>query len=112
MEWTEEEFFANGGTTAFIDRLSASLGIHASTIKVVSVYEGSLSVDYEISATPEEPLNIDQLKEVQRSSFATGTVDLGAPVLDVAAGEEKVVEDGVVTAAGFDPVVITMTDTN
>lgn len=64
MEWTKDEFFANGGTTAFIDRLSASLGIHASTIKVVSVYEGSLNVDYELAATADEPLSIDQLRAV------------------------------------------------
>jgi len=64
MEWTKDEFFAEGGTTAFVDRLAASLGIHASTIKVVSVYEGSLSVEYEIAATADEPLNIDQLREV------------------------------------------------
>jgi len=38
MEWSMEEFFADGGTTKFVDRLAGSLGIHASTIKVVSVY--------------------------------------------------------------------------
>jgi hypothetical protein len=49
MEWTMSDFFASGGTTKFIDRLSASLGIHASSIKIVSVYEGSLIINYEIS---------------------------------------------------------------
>lgn len=49
MEWTLDAFFADGGTTTFTDRLAASLGIHASSIKVVSVYEGSVIVDYEIS---------------------------------------------------------------
>jgi len=48
MEWTQKEFFSNGGTTAFVDRVAGSLGIHASTIKVVSVYEGSLVVNYDI----------------------------------------------------------------
>lgn len=48
MEWTFAEFFAAGGTTKFVDRLSAALGIHASDVKIVSVYEGSLVVDYEI----------------------------------------------------------------
>lgn len=50
MEWTLDEFFADGGTTTFMDRVAASLGIHASTIKMVSVYEGSLIVNYEIQA--------------------------------------------------------------
>ena len=49
MEWSMDAFFANGGTTSFMDRVAASLGIHASTIKIVSVYEGSLVVNYEIS---------------------------------------------------------------
>lgn len=52
---------SNGGTTKFIDRVAGSLGIHASTIKVVSVYEGSLVVNYNIvaddnDANPEDTL--------------------------------------------------------
>lgn len=43
-----DEFFSNGGTTKFIDRVAGSLGIHASTIKVVSVYEGSVVLNYDI----------------------------------------------------------------
>jgi len=50
MEWSLDAFFSNGGTTSFMDRVAAGLGIHASTIKIVSVYEGSLVVNYEISA--------------------------------------------------------------
>ena len=38
MEWTMDAFFASGGTTTFMDRLAGSLGIHASDIKMVSVY--------------------------------------------------------------------------
>jgi len=48
MEWSVKDFFAAGGTTSFMDRLAGSLGIHASTIKMVSVYEGSLVVNYEV----------------------------------------------------------------
>lgn len=44
------EFFANGGTTTFVDRVAGSLGIHASTIKIVSVYEGSVVLNYDIVA--------------------------------------------------------------
>jgi hypothetical protein len=46
MEWTLNEFFSKGGTTKFVDRLCGSLGIHASTVKIVSVYEGSLIINY------------------------------------------------------------------
>jgi hypothetical protein len=48
MEWTFDEFFTAGGSTTFMDRIAGSLGIHASTIKIVSVYEGSLVVNYAI----------------------------------------------------------------
>jgi hypothetical protein len=46
LNWTLEGFYADGGTTKFIDRLSSVLGIHASTVKVVSVYEGSAVIVY------------------------------------------------------------------
>jgi hypothetical protein len=45
------EFFAQGGTTKFIDRLSAVLNIHASTIKIVQVWEGSTNIAYSIAPT-------------------------------------------------------------
>ena len=38
MNWTLDGFYSHSGTTAFVDRLAASLGIHASNIKIVSVY--------------------------------------------------------------------------
>ena len=61
MEWTFAEFFADGGTTTFVDRLTSSLGIHASQVKIVSVYEGSLVVNYEIE--PEEDQTLESLEE-------------------------------------------------
>lgn len=63
MEWTFDEFFSNGGTTTFIDRVAGSLGIHASTIKIVSVYEGSLVVNYEIRN--DDPVALASIKETQ-----------------------------------------------
>lgn len=48
LEWTFEEFWADGGTTKFADRMSAALGIHASDIKIVSVYKGSVGIEYVI----------------------------------------------------------------
>mmetsp|Transcript_41470 Transcript_41470/g.63276 ORF Transcript_41470/g.63276 Transcript_41470/m.63276 type:complete len:228 (+) Transcript_41470:852-1535(+) len=110
MEWTMEEFFADGGTTKFVDRLAGSLGIHASDIKVVSVYTGSLVVNYEIEAESEEALS--KVEETQTKAFASGGVDLGAPVLDVAAGSVAIISDGIVTAPGYDPVIITATESN
>lgn len=112
MEWTKKEFFAKGGTTAFVDRLCGALGIHASTVKVVGVYEGSLSVNYEITPSKDEPLSLDQIKAKQTEKFATGKVDLGAPVLELEANGEKAVEDGVAVAPGFAGKVLVKTSSN
>jgi len=56
MEWTMDAFFSNGGTTSFMDRVAGSLGIHASTVKIVSVYEGSLVVNYEVTSPSNDPV--------------------------------------------------------
>jgi hypothetical protein len=65
MEWSVDEFFNNGGTTTFVDRVAGSLGIHASTIKVVSVYTGSLVVNYDI--------NVDDPADNSTSSESAST---------------------------------------
>lgn len=83
MEWTLSEFFSGGGTTAFVDRITASLGIHASEVKVVSVYEGSLVVNYEVMAPDDDPEVLQELEKKQTEQLNAGTVDLGAPVLEV-----------------------------
>jgi hypothetical protein len=92
----------DGGTTAFIDRLCASLGIHASTVKVVGVSSGSVVVNYEITPSADEPMSIDQIQAKQTQQFATGTIDLGAPILEATGNGDAIVQDGMVVAAGFE----------
>jgi hypothetical protein len=46
------QFYASGGTSTFADRLCSVLGIHPSSMKVVSVYEGSLVINYNIVQDP------------------------------------------------------------
>jgi len=48
VDWTLDEFFADGGTSAFIDRLASVLGIDASRIRVLQVYEGSVIILSEV----------------------------------------------------------------
>lgn len=52
MDWTLAEFYADGGTTRFVDRLAASLGIDSYRIKTIAVYEGSVIVVFSIEALP------------------------------------------------------------
>ena len=126
MEWTMDEFFAGGGTTSFMDRVAGSLGIHASTIKVVSVYDGSVVLNYDITPdTGQTSADLATIKAKQTQQFATGTMNLGAPILDVAVTTsssttsstedtpaESVISGGVVSAKGYDPVVLTKTTAN
>ena len=44
--------------------------------------------------------------------IAGGSLNFGAPILDITTNEQEMVTDGVVTAPGFDPVIITPTVTN
>jgi len=112
MEWTLEDFYAKGGTTTFVDRLAASLGIHVSTIKVVGVYEGSLVVDYNIFTANDDTTVLNTIQEKQVQQIATGKLDLGAPVLDFKQNNAPIVSDGVVTAPNYEPIIITPTKTN
>ena len=108
-----DQFYSDGGTTTFVDRLAASLGIHASTIKIVGVYTGSLIVDYVVHATDTTtPTELQALQQKQIALIASGQLNLGAPILDFAQNSETVVNDGILTAAGYDPVIITGTATN
>jgi hypothetical protein len=63
--------------------LAGSLGIHASTIKIVSVYEGSLVLNYEISVDDGNTAALASIKSKETDLFATGKMELGAPILDV-----------------------------
>lgn len=54
MEQSLDKFFNEGGTTKFVDRLTSSLGIDPSTVKIVSVYEGSLVVNYNLEVKEPE----------------------------------------------------------
>ena len=108
-----DEFFSAGGTTTFVDNVAGSLGIHASQIKVVSVYEGSLVINYDIvAAEGSDASSLKAIESQQTELFATGKMDLGAPILDVIAGDKSVVSDGTVSAEGYAPIVITKTAAN
>ena len=83
MEWTIDAFFKSGGTTTFMDRLAGSLGIHASNIKMVSVYQGSLVINYAITQDDNNKEALAQILQTQNSLYATNALNLGAPILDV-----------------------------
>lgn len=111
-----DEFYASGGVVSFTNRVAAALGIHASTIKTVAVYEGSLVVEFIILADDDECSISDQeasdngwdqdevadKEEECRAGYLTDTEDklakamvsetswIGAPVLDFTTSGETV----------------------
>lgn len=108
MEWTLDEFYADGGTSSFADRVSAALGVHRSQVKVVAVYYGSVNVQYVITALPDEEyyeessltagltaeeiaaIDIDTLVYEFENSLAdlvtSNAIDFGAEVLSADVG--------------------------
>jgi len=103
MEWTLEAFYAEGGVTRFADRIAASLGIDASRVKTVAVYEGSVIVDFFIEAIlgdPEPVKALEQIKEVLVEVVATGVANLGAPLLGLEGDDELLAGDPIPKAGG------------
>lgn len=58
MEWTLEEFYSNGGQTAFVDRVASTLGIHPSRVKTIQIYEGSVIVNFFLVDELEEEIQV------------------------------------------------------
>lgn len=91
MEWTLDEFYADGGVVSFADRVAAALGIHASTVKIVAVYEGSVIVDFFVEVEEEEEEDQTRVKKerIQRDLYNqlnNGQIGLGAPILGALTG--------------------------
>jgi hypothetical protein len=80
------QFFADGGTTTFADRVAASLGIKPANIKVVSVYEGSVIVDFQIIEDAAKTLlksgGLEKVQQALVDKLTKKTINLGAPILN------------------------------
>ena len=92
MNWTLAEFYADGGTTRFVDRMAASLGIPSYRIKTLAVYSGSVVVDFVVEADDqveetyeEASASLAAIQNVLVTKANDGTMDLGAPVLEIQA---------------------------
>ena len=90
LSWTLDEFYADGGPTAFADRVGAVLGIPAWRIKTVAVYKGSVVVDFMILADKAKKDPKAELK-AKGKLLTTKLADrstpwLGAPIISVTAG--------------------------
>lgn len=96
LDWTLDEFYADGGVTTFTDRISAVLGVHSSQIKTVAVYQGSVIIQYFVEAAPEDENPARSLKLAQLNfmdAVMGGTLSLGAPVIDALAAGQTIKTD-------------------
>jgi len=95
LNWTLDEFYADGGTTTFTDRVAASLGIPSWRIKTVAVYEGSVIVDFFILPDVDIPNPLDELKDIgtllKEKLLDVKDNWLGAPILDVDSDGESII---------------------
>lgn len=105
MDWTMAEFYSSGGTTRFVDRLAASLGIDSYRIKTVAVYTGSVVVDFVIESEENETreeaeASLAVVKSVLIEQADSGALDIGAPVLEIEAEVQIVTESLLVIPEG------------
>jgi len=79
--------------TSFIDNMAAVLGIHKADLKVVSVYEGSVIVDFEIieSITAAVPIVLEDIEATFVAAAAVMDTFMGAPVLGAIAAAAVVI---------------------
>jgi len=96
------QFFADGGTSKFVDRLAASLGIKVANVKIVTVFEGSVVVDFQVIEDNQKTLSskggIDKVKNVLTTKLTQKAMNLGAPILNVQVSSTKAT-DTTATAA-------------
>ena len=94
LEWTMADFFTDG-STLFVDKLTSSLGIHPSTVKIAGVWQGSVVFNFFIIPEPWNFIfqqnagitaaneNFSSLQDIFDFLVKNiKTMDLGYPVLD------------------------------
>jgi hypothetical protein len=111
------EFFKDGGTTKFVDRIAASLGIKAANVKVVSVYQGSVVVDFYIqddsSGTVAKKGGLANVQATLVTQITSNTINLGAPVLNLTVTTIKASTNGSASSGGSGattptPIIVTI----
>lgn len=87
LEFTMDEFFAKGGVTTFTDRMAAVLGIQKADLKVVSVYEGSTIVEFQVIDDPEAEVhvNLQEVKTIFDTVIKTVSTFMDSPILSAVA---------------------------
>jgi len=93
LDFSFDTFFEQGGVTSFVDNMAAVLGVHKADIKVVSVYEGSVIVDFEVieNLVAAVPIVLEDVQQVFQTAAAVMDTFMGAPVLGAIAAAAVIV---------------------
>lgn len=97
LEFSMDDFFSKGGVTTFVDRMAAVLGIQKADLKVVSVYEGSTIVEFQVIDNPEAeaPIDLKAVKSIFDTVIKTVETFMDSPILSaVADGSPVLFGDG------------------
>lgn len=101
LDWTLEGFYADGGVDTFTDRMAAVLGVHASQIKTVAVYEGSVIVEVFVESEPDDEDPQESLEQYHQrfvDAVMSGSTELGAPIID-AMSKNKILKTDYISEA-------------
>jgi hypothetical protein len=83
LQMSIDDFFEDD----FVGKLSFALGITTDQIRIVSVTAGSTIISYQVTSTAssesEQRRNLVEMSGMLASQHAAGTLDLGAPILDL-----------------------------
>lgn len=83
LEFPMNEFFESGGVLTFTQKMIGVLGIHQSELRVVSCYEGSTIINFEIirDLADEIPLDLVRVEQNFRLFATTADSFMGTPIL-------------------------------
>lgn len=100
LEFPMAEFFTGGGVTSFIDNMAGVLGIHKADLKVVSVYEGSTIIDFQVISNfiEEIPLNLETVQQTFETFVSTADVFMGSTLLSAVSSGIPIVTPNTPTA--------------
>lgn len=101
LEFPMAEFFSGGGVTSFIDNMAGVLGIHKADLKVVSVYEGSTIIVFQVISNfieEETPLNLETVQQTFETFVATAEDFMGSTLLSAVSSGIPIVTPNTPTA--------------
>ena len=88
-----QDFYDNDGQMTFIDKMTTFLGIPHNKLKIVSIVQGSVIIDYEV-ILDDETKSSKKFQEIMQIDNTTTSNDLQETCQGVTQGISKGIQDG------------------